>query len=109
MNEVLHLERFKSIKKNVPVVIMAGGEGTRLEPFTKILPKPLVPVNDKTIIEHIIDSFNTLGFNDFIISLNYKSKIIKAYFEEMNPDYNLTFFRKIPLGTAGSLFLMKKN
>ena len=73
---------------------MAGGEGTRLEPFTKILPKPLVPVNDKTIIEHIIDSFNTLGFNDFIISLNYKSKIIKAYFEEMNPDYNLTFFRE---------------
>lgn len=100
----------KKTLKDISVVIMAGGEGTRLEPFTKILPKPLVPVNDKTIIEHIIDSFNSLGINDFIISLNYKSKIIKAYFEEMNPSYNLTFFReKSPLGTAGSLFLMKEK
>ena len=102
--------KIKQMNSKVPVVIMAGGKGTRLEPFTKILPKPLVPVNEKTIIEHIIESFSNVGCNDFIISLNYKSKIIKAYFEEMNHDYSLTFFKeKMPLGTAGSLYLMKKK
>ncbi|MDP7195889.1 MAG: sugar phosphate nucleotidyltransferase, partial [SAR202 cluster bacterium] len=50
---------------SVPVVIMAGGKGTRLEPFTKILPKPLVPVHEKPIIEHIIERFTELGCNDF--------------------------------------------
>ena len=48
-------------KLNTPVVIMAGGRGTRLEPFTKVLPKPLLPVNEKPIIEHITNLFDNLG------------------------------------------------
>ncbi len=89
---------------SVPVVIMAGGKGTRLEPFTKILPKPLVPVHEKPIIEHIIERFTNLGCSDFHLTVNYKGKILKAYFEELNPDYTVSFVEEQePLGTAGSL------
>jgi len=89
---------------NAQVVIMAGGKGTRMEPFTKVLPKPLVPIHDKPIIEHIIERFTTVGCSDFHITVNYKARILKAYFEELNPKYNVNFFEeKIPLGTAGSL------
>ena len=59
----LYLDGLSSSKtiKNNKVVIMAGGKGTRLEPFTKVLPKPLIPIEDKTVIEHIIDSFTKYG------------------------------------------------
>jgi dTDP-glucose pyrophosphorylase len=89
---------------DVPVVIMAGGRGTRLEPFTKVLPKPLVPVHEKPIIEHIIERFIDVGCSEFHLTVNYKSRILKAYFEELNPDYKIYFVEeKDPLGTAGSL------
>ena len=88
----------------VSVVIMAGGKGTRMEPFTKILPKPLVPVHEKPIIEYIIERFTDLGSYDFHLTVNYKGKILKAYFEELQPDYDINFVdEKKPLGTAGSL------
>jgi dTDP-glucose pyrophosphorylase len=88
----------------LPVVIMAGGKGTRLDPFTKILPKPLIPLGDKTVIEIIIDSFVKCGVGKFYISVNYKSKIIKSYFEELNPAYEIEYIHEDkPLGTAGSL------
>ncbi len=96
----------KKIKKDlkIPVVIMAGGKGTRLAPFTKILPKPLIPIGDKSIIEIIIDKFRVYGVNEFYISINHKSRIIKAYFEEIRPDYNVIFIEEeIPLGTVGAL------
>jgi dTDP-glucose pyrophosphorylase len=90
--------------ENVPVVIMAGGKGTRMEPFTKVLPKPLVPIHDKPIIEHIIERFTDMGCSDFHLTVNYKSKILKAYFEELQPQYNVSFVDETkPLGTAGSL------
>jgi NDP-sugar pyrophosphorylase family protein len=89
---------------NVPVVIMAGGKGTRMEPFTKILPKPLVPIQEKPIIEHIIERFLDIGCSDFHLTVNYKGKILKAYFEEVQPDYQVHFVDEHePLGTAGSL------
>jgi dTDP-glucose pyrophosphorylase len=89
---------------DIPVVIMAGGKGTRMEPFTKILPKPLVPIHDKPIIEHIIERFTGFGCTDFHLTVNYKSKILKAYFEELEPDYKVSFVEeKEPLGTAASL------
>jgi dTDP-glucose pyrophosphorylase len=89
---------------NVSVTIMAGGKGTRMEPFTKVLPKPLIPINDKPIIEHIIERFTDIGCTDFHITVNYKDKILKAYFEELQPNYNISFvYEKDPLGTAGSL------
>ncbi len=81
----------KKKKFDVPVAIMAGGKGTRLEPFTTILPKPLVPVHEKPIIEHIIERFTEVGCFEFYLTVNYKAKILKAYFEELQPDYNVNF------------------
>ena len=99
--------RLKGFSLNIPVVIMAGGKGSRLKPFTKVLPKPLVPINEKPIIEHIIDQFVSLGTSKFYISVNYKSKIIKAYFEELNLDYKVSFIEEEkPLGTIGSLHFL---
>jgi len=92
------------IDSSVPVIIMAGGSGSRLEPFTKVLPKPLVPINDKPIIEHIIQRFCDAGCNEFYLTVNYKARIMKAYFEELSPDYTVSFIDEPkPLGTAGSL------
>lgn len=98
-------------KLHVPVVIMAGGKGTRLAPFTDILPKPLIPIGNKTIIETIIDEYSNYGINDFYISVNYKAKLIKAFFEEEEEKkYNIIFINEtIPLGTAGALRLIEKE
>lgn len=91
-------------KIDVPVVIMAGGQGTRMAPFTSVLPKPLIPLGDKTVIEMIVDSFYDFGCTDFHLSVNYKSKIIKSYFEELDPPYKVSYlYEDKPLGTAGSL------
>jgi dTDP-glucose pyrophosphorylase len=90
------------------VIIMAGGKGTRMEPFTNILPKPLVPINEKPVIEHIIEKFIKNKVSNFFITSNYKSKIIKAYFHEMKPKFKLTFIDESkPLGTAGGLSLLE--
>ncbi len=90
------------------VVIMAGGKGSRLDPFTRILPKPLIPVGDRPIIELIMDRFVSSGFKDFILSLNYKAEMVKMYFLDGLNDYQIDFvIENMPLGTAGSLSLMR--
>ncbi len=89
---------------DLPVVIMAGGLGTRLEPFTKVLPKALIPVGDRTVIETIIEQFLPYGLNEFHLSVNHKSRIIKSFFEELAPSYSVSYVEENePLGTAGSL------
>lgn len=98
------LKRKPKEKLDAPVIIMAGGKGTRLDPFTRILPKPLIPIGDKTILEIIIDKYLDYEVNHFYISVNHKSKIIKSYFEELNPGYELTYlYENKPLGTVGAL------
>ncbi|MCM8774158.1 MAG: sugar phosphate nucleotidyltransferase [Candidatus Omnitrophica bacterium] len=93
---------------DVPVVIMAGGKGGRLDPFTKVLPKPLIPIGDKPIIELIIDEFKRWGAKEFYLILNYKAEIIQSYFEGMNRDYKLHYIReKDFLGTVGGLSLLE--
>jgi dTDP-glucose pyrophosphorylase len=93
-----------TVTLDMPVVIMAGGRGTRLAPFTNVLPKPLIPIGDRTIIEIIIDQFLAYGLNDFRLSINYKSKILKSYFEELAPSYSVSFVEETePRGTAGGL------
>lgn len=95
-------------KLDVPVVIMAGGKGTRMEPFTKVLPKPLVPIHEKPVIEHIIEKFTNVGAREFYLTVNYKSRILKAFFEEIKPEYAVHFVDETePLGTAGSLQYLK--
>ena len=106
---------FKEEKKDftqiyLPVVIMAGGKGTRLDPFTRILPKPLIPIDDKAIIEVIMDEYAKFGMKKFYITINHKAKIIKAYFEEQESSYSLDFIEEdTPLGTAGALKLLENK
>ena len=100
--------RSEDQKLDVPVVIMAGGSGTRLEPFTKVLPKPLIPVGEKPVIDHIIDRFRAYGVCEFYLTIHHMSKILRAYFEEKCPDYSIGFAEEDePRGTAGSLTLLK--
>jgi dTDP-glucose pyrophosphorylase len=93
---------------SLPVVIMAGGMGTRLYPYTKILPKPLIPIGDLPIAEHIIRRFKRFNCRDFYMIVNYKKNMIKAYFNEIEKDYCLSYIEESQfLGTGGGLRLLK--
>lgn len=93
---------------DIPVIIMAGGFGTRLYPYTKILPKPLIPIGDIPITEHIINRFNEYGCKDFTLIVNHKKNMIKAYFNEIEKNYTVSYADEdIPLGTGGGLSLLK--
>ena len=99
---------YKKMQINVPVVIMGGGKGTRLAPFTNILPKPLIPLGDMTITEHIMEQFLNAGCNDFIMIVNYKKGLIKAYFNETMSKGTLHFVEEEEfLGTGGGLKLLE--
>ena len=92
----------------VPVVIMAGGFGTRLYPYTKILPKPLIPIGEIPIAEHIINRFNKFGSEQFYLIVNHKKNMIKAYFNEIEKQYTINYIDEDkPLGTGGGLSLLK--
>ena len=93
---------------NIPVVINAGGKGTRLDPFTKVLPKPLIPVGDLPIIEHIIQEYQSYDCNKFHIIVNYKKDLMKAYFKDNENNYDITWYdEETPLGTGGGLSLLR--
>lgn len=95
-------------KINLPVVIMAGGKGTRLKPITNVIPKPLVPIGDKTILETIMDQFEEIGCTKFYMSVNYKADMMKYYLGQLNHKYDIEFFQEEkPLGTIGSVSLLK--
>lgn len=103
--------RQRKIKRlgDIPVVIMAGGKGTRLKPITDVIPKPLVPLGGKPMVETIMDSFCEEGCCRFYLSVNYKADFIKFHFDSI-PDkaYEVHYFKEPePLGTAGSLRLLK--
>ncbi len=95
-------------KIDLPVVIMAGGKGTRLKPLTNVIPKPLVPVGDKTILEVIMDQFEAIGCHKFYMSVNYKADMMKYYLSQLDHQYDIEFFMEDkPLGTIGSVSLLK--
>lgn len=106
---LVHPESDLNKPLNMPVVIMAGGKGTRLQPLTNVLPKPLLPLGKKSILENIMDRFVRAGCNSFYLSLNYKAAMIRHYIDELrDPDYQVFCFEeKKPLGTGGSLTLIR--
>ena len=71
------------------VVILAGGLGTRISEYTKIIPKPMIRVNKKPIIYYIMKHYSNYGFKDFYIALGYKGHIIKKYFQKKNFGWNI--------------------
>ncbi len=94
---------------NLPVVIMAGGKGTRLRPLTNVLPKPLIPIGMQTMMEDIMDRFVECGCQNFYVSVNYMADFMRHYFDNFSKhDYHIEYFQEDkPLGTAGSLHLLK--
>jgi dTDP-glucose pyrophosphorylase len=98
----------KREKINLPVVIMAGGKGTRLKPITNVIPKPLIPIGNKTILEEIMDQFENIGCQQFYMSVNYKSDMMRFYIDQLDHNYHIDFFEETqPLGTIGSVSLLK--
>ncbi|MEE3392717.1 MAG: sugar phosphate nucleotidyltransferase [Lachnospiraceae bacterium] len=97
------------VKYDFPVAVMAGGRGTRLYPYTKVLPKPLVPlVGEKPMIETIMDRFHDYGPDNFYMIVNYKKEMIIDYFRDADLDYQVHFAEeKIPLGTGGGLYMLR--
>jgi dTDP-glucose pyrophosphorylase len=112
---VVGLETFFGLVKQEsfdnPVVIMAGGKGTRLRPLTEDCPKPLLCVGDKPILETILENFLSFGFRRFYFSVNYKAEMIQDHFgngEKWGADISY-IEEKQPLGTAGALSLLPER
>ncbi len=113
-NRVIGIKRIEelvkpSIKQN-KVILMVGGLGTRLRPLTEEMPKPMLKVGNKPILQTIVEKFAEYGFINFILCVNYKSDIIKEYFGDgssfgVNIEY---IFEEDRMGTAGALSLLKE-
>jgi NDP-mannose synthase len=86
-------------------LILAGGRGTRLAPFTTSFPKPLVPVGDRPILHHLIDGLKAAGCLDIVLSVNYLASLIEAYFGDGSSfGVSIRYARETePLGTAGPI------
>ncbi len=92
----------------VPVVVMAGGKGTRLYPYTKILPKPLIPIGDTPIVERIMNYYTEYGMNEFYMTVNYRKEMIRSYFSDGEFPFCVKYVEETtPLGTGGSLKLIE--
>lgn len=91
--------------------ILAGGRGTRLKPITDEIPKPLIPVQGKPVVEHCIDLLKKYGIKDIILSIGYKAEKIKKYFGDGSSfGVNITYVEETnQLGTGGPLRLAKKH
>lgn len=106
--ETAEKKRHSGERVDVPVVVMAGGKGTRLFPYTQVLPKPLIPIGNTTILEQVIDSFREAGCSRFYLSVHYKKNLIRAYMQDLHPAYEVAYLEEENfLGTAGSLYLVK--
>lgn len=92
-------------------VILAGGKGRRLAPYTTVFPKPLVPLGTRPILDIIVRQLAHHGFDDIVLTVGYLAELIQAYFQTANdglPDVTLTYVKEPePLGTAGSLALVE--
>ena len=92
------------------VLIMAGGQGSRLKPYTDILPKPLIPVNNKPMILNILDKFKKNSFANFLITIKKNDKILESYLRQFSNKYKLEFFKEsVQLGSGGCLKRIKSQ
>lgn len=114
-NRVIGIETLHQVmapeKLDNPVFIMAGGFGTRLQPLTDHCPKPMLRVGEKPMLEHLVNQFAQLGFQDFYISTHYLPEIIRDYFgngEKWNVSIQYVH-EENPLGTGGALGLLPKT
>ncbi|MFD2705614.1 nucleotidyltransferase family protein [Salibacterium lacus] len=109
INVISKQEVKKAPKKRNKVVLMAGGLGTRLRPLTETMPKPLLKIGEKPILEIIIESFKMYGFTDIYLCVNYKRELIKDYFQDGRSfGVSITYIdESINLGTAGPLSLLE--
>lgn len=107
-NDIFNLKRNSSKLKSIDVVIMAGGKGERLKPYTSVLPKPLIPINNKPMLEHIILNFKYFNLNNFHLVLNHQAQLIKSYFKN-NKNLRINYaIEPKPLGTIGGIRFLTK-
>ncbi|UXR63787.1 sugar phosphate nucleotidyltransferase [Bdellovibrio bacteriovorus] len=107
----LMLGNMKFNSGRVCAVLMAGGKGTRLKPYTTYVPKPLMPIGDLPIIEVIIYQLKHYGVKDFYICIGHMAHLIQAFLGDgsrlgVNIEYS---FEEQPLGTAGPIGLLKER
>ncbi|MET4560695.1 dTDP-glucose pyrophosphorylase/predicted transcriptional regulator [Lysinibacillus parviboronicapiens] len=110
--DIIFADEDPTIKNNEnTVILMAGGLGTRLRPLTENIPKPMLQVGSKPILETIIDGFKQYGFTNFIISVNYKKEIIQDYFQDGSAfGVSISYIEEGKrMGTAGALSLLKEK
>jgi dTDP-glucose pyrophosphorylase len=109
LEKILDLEISNAVLP-MECVIMAGGRGKRLSPLTDNVPKPMLKINGKPIIEHTIDNLKSFGIKKFYISVNYlKDQIINYFGDGSSKEIEIEYINEeSPLGTAGSLSLIKK-
>jgi dTDP-glucose pyrophosphorylase len=105
----LHHDFIVAPKRNTPVVLMAGGLGTRLRPLTETLPKPMIPIGEKPLLERIILRFRDQGFERFTLSVNYKAEIIRDHFDDgTRMGVAISYVDESRrMGTAGALSLIE--
>lgn len=100
----------KKYNLGCPIVMMAGGKGTRLFPYTKILPKALIPIGEIPISERIIDNFVDYGCKRFYMIVNHKKKMLQSYFEALEKSYTIEYIEEeVYLGTGGGLWLLNNK
>jgi dTDP-glucose pyrophosphorylase len=98
------------IPKNTSCIIFAGGKGTRLKPYTSVLPKPLIPYDNEPMIMKIIKNFKKNNVNNFYAIINEKKELIKTFFSIIKTNFKINFINETkPLGTAGGLFFIKNK
>lgn len=105
----IFIDKKSNYLENLDVIIMAGGKGKRLKPITEIIPKPLVPVDGKPMLELIIENFKYFGFKKFNLVINHQADLILTYFKSLKK-YKLKFTKeRKPLGTVGGISLIKNS